>query len=113
MFDQNTVNVITKKMNWEYSIEELHAIVGEFEKGYNKAATGKTVRNEILGWVREGTIKRALMMRAIVKHEVDGKDIYFINLPEYRDYQEKHNALRELIGRRSYAKRKNLENLEV
>lgn len=112
MFDQKTVNVITKKMNWEYSIEELKAIIGNFEKEYKENATGRTVRNEILGWVKEGTIKRALMTRAIVKHEVDGKDIYFINLPEYRDYQEKHNAMRELISRRSYAKRKNLENLE-
>ena len=113
MFKQQTVKIIDLQKNiWDYTTEELKAIIGNFEKEYSENATGKTVRNEILGWVKEGTIKRALMMRAIVKHEVDGKDIYFINLPEYRDYQEKHNALRELISRRSYAKRKDLENLE-
>ena len=35
--------------------------------------------------------------------------MYFIKLPEYNDYHKKLNALRELIGRRNYAKNKDLE----
>lgn len=104
MFEQKTI--ITKKKDWEYSTEELKAIIGNFEKEYSENATGRTVRNEILGWVKEGTIKRALMIGAIVKHEVNEKDVYFVSLPEYREYQEKHNALRELIGRRAFAREK-------
>lgn len=111
MFTQNTVKVIAKKVAYEYTTEELHLMLGNFEKEYNENSTGEVIRNEILGHVREGTVVRALRLRAITKHEVNGRDVYFINLPEYRDYEEKHQAMCELISRRGFAKNKNLERL--
>ena len=87
----------------EYTKEELKAIIGNFEKEYHEATTGEIIHNKILGYVREGNVKHALQLGAITKR---GED-YFVKLPEYENYQEKHNALRELIGRRDYAKKQN------
>lgn len=94
------------KMMSDYTKEELHSILGNFEEEYNQSATGKSIHNEILGYVKEGTIDHALRIGAITKHDVNGKDIYFIKMPEYNDYHKKINALRELISRRDYAKSK-------
>ena len=112
MIEQKTVSVINEKRMWEYTKEELHSILGDFEKEYKEAATGEMIRNEILGYVKEGTVNRALMLRAIVKHNENGKDEYFINLPEYRDYQEKYNAMKELASRRNYARKINEERFD-
>lgn len=97
------------KMMSDYTKEELHSILGNFEEEYNQNATGKSIHNEILGFIKEGTIDYALKLGAITKYDVNGKDVYFIKLPEYNDYHKKLNALRELIGRRNYAKNKDLE----
>jgi hypothetical protein len=93
------------------STEELKSVLGDFEKEYDENATGKTIHNEILGHVKEGTVLHALSLGAITKHfeEIYDKEIYYVKLPEYYDYQKKCNVLRELILRREYAKEKNIE----
>ena len=101
MFKQQTIE--PNKNTWEYTTEELKAIIGNFEKEYHEATTGKVIRNEILGYVHEGNVEHALRIGAITKRD----NAYFVKLPEFRDYQEKHNALRELIGRRDYARKIN------
>ena len=98
----------------DYTKEELHSILGNFEEEYNKAATGKPIHNEILGWVKEGTVEHALKFGAITKKFEDIYNdyvyyVYYVHLPQYYDYQKKHNALRELILRRDYAQDKNLD----
>ena len=104
MIEQQTVKIIdTQKNIWEYLSEELKTIIGDFEKEYHEATTGEVIHNEILGYVHEGNIEHALRIGAITKKDND----YFIKLPEFRDYQLKYSALRELIGRRDYAQKQN------
>lgn len=106
MEEQKMVKVMGEKMIWEYTTEELKSIIGNFEEEYNESATGKVVRNTILGHVRQGTVDHALKFGAITIHNINSKDVYFIKLPEYNDYYEKENAMRELISRRDFAKSK-------
>ena len=94
------------KMMSDYTKEELHSILGDFEEEYNKSATGKEIHNEIIGFVKKGTIDYALRIGAITIHTVNEEYRYFVKLPGYNNYQKKLNALRELIGRRDYAKSK-------
>ena len=104
MIEQKTVKIInTQKMMNEYTTEELHSIIGNFEKEYNEAATGDQVSNDILGYVKQGIVNQALRIGAIIKQG----EVYFVKLPEYREYDLKLRALRELISRRSYAREKN------
>ena len=104
MIEQRTVKTIdTQKNIWEYTTEELKSILGNFENEYNENATGEVINNEILGFVKQGTIDHALKIGAIIKK---GKN-YFVRLPEFREYRLKHNALREIIGRRDYAHEQN------
>lgn len=83
--------------------QELKEIIGNFEEEYNESATGKVIRNSILGCVKEGTVNHALRFKAITKHSINDKDVYFVKLPEYNIYQRKLNALRDLISLRDYA----------
>lgn len=94
----------------DYSTEELREIIGNFEKEYDESATGEVVRNEILGYVKEGTIAHALKFGAITVKNIRGEKIYSVKLPEFYSYNLKHNALRELIYRREYAEKINLIN---
>ena len=104
MFTQQTVKTIdTQKNIWEYTLEELHSVLGSFEKEYHEATTGKVIRNEILGYVHEGNVQHALGIGAIIKQG----DSYFVKLPEYREYDLKLRVLGELIKRREYAKKQN------
>ncbi len=86
---------------FDYTTEELKQLIGNFEKEYNENATGEIVHNDILGPVKAGTVNHAVKSGAITG---DGK---FILLPRYREYNQKHLALRELIGRRDYARSAN------
>ena len=104
MFTQNSVKTIDQeKKVWEYTTEELHSIIGNFEEEYHEAATGKIIHNSILGYVHEGNIEYALRIGAITKRE----NHYFIKLPEYRDYDLKLRALGELLKKRNYAQKVN------
>ncbi len=109
MIGQKTVRIIEDKNTWEYSTDELKAIIGKFEKEYNENAMGEVTHNEILGCVKEGTVEHALRLGAITKKEISGKYSYFIKLPEYRFYQERVDALNELYNRRDYAIKKSVE----
>ena len=101
MFTQQIAKVIdTQKNIWEYTLEELHSVLGSFEKEYHEATTGEIIHNEILGFVHEGNINHALQIGAITKH---GEN-YFVKLPEYREYNLKLRTLGELIERRKYAR---------
>ena len=112
MFKQKTVQVINvEKKIWEYTPEELRSVLGNFEKEYNENATGEVIHNEILGYVAEGTIEHALRIRAITKKNINGKDVYFVKLPEYGDYNLKLRVLGEVISRRGYASKKDLDRL--
>ena len=108
MFTQKSIKVINQEKNsWEYTTEELKAILGNFEKEYHEATTGEVIHNEILGYVHEGNVQHALRIGAITEHD----NTYYVKLPEYNNYQKKLNALDELFSRRDYAKKKNIENL--
>ena len=108
MIEQQTVKVIdTQKNIWDHTTEELKIILGDFRREYHEATTGMIVHNNILGYVHDGNVKHALRIGAIT--ELDGH--YFVKLPEYRDYDLKLRALGELISRKEYAYKKNIENL--
>lgn len=88
--------------------DDLKRILGDFEKEYNESARSNKaiVHNDILGPVTQGTVDYALRVGAITKYyePVYDRDVYYVHLPEYYHYNTKHRILRELIGRRDYAK---------
>jgi len=107
-----------KRIN-EYTLEELHSILGNFEKEYHEATTGNHIHNEILGNVHEGNVAHALRLGAITRYKFDkirkpNEWTYFVKLPEYVNYQLKVEALKELNRRRDYKKEeKKLEFSEM
>jgi len=101
MIEQQTVRVIdTQKNIWEHTLEELHSILGNFEKENQEATIGEAIHNEILGYVYEGNIEHALRIGAITKRG----ESYFVKLLGYREYDLKLRALSELVERRKYAR---------
>lgn len=91
----------------DFSTDELKNILGSFEKEYNENATGETIHNEVLGFVKQGNVNHALRLEAITEH----KNVYYVKLPEYRNYDLKVRTLNELNCRRAYAKKMNKQDL--
>ncbi len=109
---KQTVTKIDDRSIWEYSVEELKAIIGNFEREYNETATGEIIHNEILGYVKKGTVDYALKVNAIEVKTIKDKYVYFVKLPGYTEYQNKLTALAELNGRREYAINKAVKQQE-
>lgn len=106
----NEVKEVEEKRITEWTLEELHSILGGFEKEYHKATTGNSVHNEILGNVCEGNVKHALRVGAITKYKFNEGWVYFVHLPQYVNYTLKVEGLKELNRRRDYAKKENGQN---
>ena len=97
----------------EYSTPELKQIISDFEIEYKKHNTGEMIFNSILGSIREGIVSWAISIRAITENKIKGKDVYFVNLPNYDLFRKQFSAMNELIYRREFAKKVEAESLET
>lgn len=86
--------------------EELHAVLGDFEKEYEAHSVGAWVSNDYIGYVKQGIVDWMKNdLKVIACKENFGLTYWFVVLPQWYDFEKKWNAWRELLYRREQAKK--------
>lgn len=91
---------------YDYSLDELKEIIGDFEKEFLAHSTGKLTHNEVLGTTKEGIVAWAREQKYITK---DNR----ITFKGINEYMRRYRALEELNLRREYADKKDKESLDA
>lgn len=86
-------------------------VIPAFNKKPEIKLSSGYVKNEILGLVHWSLVEYCLKNNIIKRKEIGNKVIWEIVYPDYKQYEDKRNALNELKGRREFMNKEETDSL--